>query len=407
MTDRLVAVQAPPSQLGGVLRRAWERGDAVLPIDPELPEVARQAIVARLRPHQLLVLDDDGTSRRLEAGVVDPLPVARGTALVCVTSGSSGTAKGVELSHTALRAATRASIERLGCPPGSRWVLALPTHHIAGIAVLLRAWALGTEPAVTHPSDERGMVAAGEGGYLALVPRQLRRLVDAGADLRGFAALLVGGAGTPVELLDAARAAGGRVVRSYGMTETCGGCVYDGRPLTGVELALDEGGPRGGSGSGRRRGRIRVRGPMLLSGYRGEPGPVTDAEGWFATDDVGALVDGELVVAGRLDDVIISGGENIPAGAVAAALRTHPQVAEAAVIGVPDRIWGQVVTAVVVAADAADPPPLDVLAAHVRTTLPAGYAPRALVVTDALPRGPLGKLDGDALAALAATRAGG
>lgn len=403
MTGRLVAVQSPPRYLGGLLRTAWDRGDAVLPLDPALPTVARDGILARLRPHELLAVDDTGTSRTVATTLPDPLPVTDGTALVCVTSGSTGTAKGVELTHAALTAATRASLERLGCAPGSRWVLALPTHHIAGIAVLLRAWALGTEPAVVDPSDERAMVVAGEaGGYLALVPRQLRRLVDAGADLRGFAALLIGGAATPPELAEAARAAGGRLVHSYGMTETCGGCVYDGRPLSGVEVVVDDPPPATAPVAGHRRGRIRIRGPVLLAGYRGEPGPVTDADGWFATKDVGVIEDGQLTVAGRLDDVILSGGENIPAGAVTAALRTHPGLVDAAVIGVPDRVWGQVVTAVVVPVDGSTAPSLAELAAHVRATLPASYAPRALVVVDELPRGPMGKLDGGALAALAA-----
>jgi o-succinylbenzoate---CoA ligase len=182
------------------------------------------------------------------------------------------------------------------------------------------------------------------------------------------------------------------VVTTYGMTETCGGCVYDGRPLDGVSA-------RAGAD-----GRIRLAGPVLFSGYRGRP-DLTEAalDGpWFITSDLGDFAeDGRLAVRGRADGMINTGGEKVAADEVAALLETFPGVREAAVVGRPDAEWGEVVTAIVVPSDPAQPPGLAALRGFVRGKLPDFAAPRSLVVVPAVPLLPSGKPDLQALRVLA------
>ena len=163
------------------------------------------------------------------------------TALVIVTSGSTGEPKAAELTGAALLASARAALARIGAWPGERWLCCLPTGHIAGLQVLVRSLVADTAPLVCAPSDTAAITAAAAGlagcAHASLVPTQLRRLLDGGADLSGLRTILLGGAAPPAGLLADARAAGARIVTTYGMTETCGGCVYDGVPLDGVERA--------------------------------------------------------------------------------------------------------------------------------------------------------------------------
>jgi o-succinylbenzoate---CoA ligase len=196
------------------------------------------------------------------------------------------------------------------------------------------------------------------------------------AALTSFSAVLVGGAPTSDSLVRRAVSAGIRVVTTYGMSETCGGCVYDGRPLDGVEVSTSD------------DGRIRIRGPVLFDGYQGDDAlPLQD--GWFVTQDLGQVdEDGTLTVAGRVDDVIVSGGLNVPATAVAQRLRAHTMVREVAVVGVPDDEWGQQVVAVVVGQV-----DLDELRDWVAREHPRAWAPRRVVPVEQLPLLPNGKVD--------------
>jgi o-succinylbenzoate---CoA ligase len=221
-----------------------------------------------------------------------------------------------------------------------------------------------------------------------VVPTQLRRLTEAGADLSKLRAILLGGAPAQPGLVAAATAAGGRVITTYGMSETCGGCVYDGIPLEQVRLDI-------GADS-----RIRIAGPVLFSGYRLRPDLTAEATDgpWFITSDLGSVSpDGLLTVRGRADDVITTGGEKVLAAEVEAALAALPGVREAAVVGVPDPDWGEQVTALVVAEDPGAPPDLALIRAHVRSTLGGYAAPRALRVVPRIPLLPSGKPDREAL----------
>jgi len=217
-------------------------------------------------------------------------------AIVIPTSGSSGSPKEVALTAAAVRASATASHHFLGAKSGQSWSLLLPTSHIAGVNVLVRAIELGTS------------IADKNFDYTSIVPTQLfRALNEAGEllrDLQNAQAVLVGGAAIDPQLLQRARDAGINVVTTYGMSEMSGGCVYNGHLLNGVDAEI------------RAKDRIALRGPMQAREYLGADLPLADEKGWFLTNDAGRLEDGKLIVMGRIDDLIISGGEKISLSAI-------------------------------------------------------------------------------------------
>ena len=345
-------------------------------------------------PHLRQVLDGSGSAawlpvptgdrreaRRLGEALSPGEPIADDVALVVTTSGSTGVPKGAMLTAHALRASGDATHERLG-GPGS-WLLALPTHHIAGLQVLLRALLAGTEPTVLDvssgflPEALPGAIAGmhGERRYTSLVPTQLIKVLEAPAAtaaLTELDAVLIGGAATPVSLYERACEAGINVVRTYGMSETCGGCVYDGVPLDGAKVRIEG-------------GRVLLGGTMLAAGYRNKPEHPAFAEpGWFRTDDAGVYQDGVLRVQGRLDDAISTGGLLVMPQVVEAALVEHSAVSECVILGLPDERLGQRVTAVVVPVPG-HTPTLEDLRRQVLSELDATAAPRELVLVDELP----------------------
>jgi len=308
----------------------------------------------------------------------DPEPLA------VETSGSTGSPKRVLLSRAAMRASADATHARLDGP--GQWLLTLPATYVAGLQVLFRSVRAGTEPVLSGDGGAAAVAAAAAsmtGGprYVSVVPTQLHRLVrsEAGrAALAGFDAVLVGGASLDPALRAEAEEAGGRVVTTYGMSETCGGCVYDGRPLDGVELEVGAG------------GRVLVRGPVLFDGYD-DPGLTAEVmrEGWFVTQDRGRVGGGGRVeVLGRADDVVVSGGVNVPTGAVAARVRAHPGVRAAEVVGVVDDDWGTAVVAVLVG-----DVDRETLRDWVAGEHPRSWAPQRVVRVEALPLLPNGKVD--------------
>jgi o-succinylbenzoate---CoA ligase len=350
-------------------------GPAIAPLDAGLPPARLAGLIDALGPDS--VQDTEGvTSAR--SGPHEG--VAEGTAVVVSTSGSTGVPKGVELSAAALRHSARASLDRVGARPGERWLCCLPVSHVAGLAVLVRSLVSGTEPVLAERADA-GTVAACGCAHVSLVPTQLQRLLAGGpAPLDGFSSVLLGGAAAPSGLLDAARGAGVPVVTTYGMTETCGGCVYDGVPLDSVRAEV------------RDDGRIWISGPVLFTGYL--RGPRAPADGWFRTGDLGVRDGaGRLRVRGRADDVINTGGHKVVPGEIAAALQSCPGVRDVAVVGQPDPEWGERVVAVVVPADPADPPTPELLRRHVRKRLPRYAIPSRVVMVDAVPMLSSGKYD--------------
>ena len=296
----------------------------------------------------------------------DPRP------LVIETSGSTGRPKRVLLSRDAMRASADATHERLGGP--GRWELNLPPTYVAGVQVLFRTLRAGD-------ASRR---------YLSLVPTQLVRVLrseERVEEVRAFDAVLVGGGPLRREVRSEAERRGIRVVQTYGMSETCGGCVYDGVPLRGVEVRIDT------------DDQVLLRGPMLFDGYEGEPERTAAAfrDGWLVTNDLGHWGDdGRLCVDGRADDVIISGGVKVPARSVASMIHAGVASPGVEVVGVPDAEWGERVVAVVAAMD---PISLD----HVRDLVePREWAPRQLVVVPEIPLLANGKPDREAMRRLAA-----
>lgn len=392
MDPELVALRLPPGpDLLAAMKKVWSDGDAVLPLPWHAPDEQVEHIIHELRPAAIAQPRDGGrpgaSLRRLPTG----RPVPHGTGLVLVTSGTSDRPKGVELQHSAINASVQASIRRLGAVKGDRWLVCLPLHHIAGITALLRSDRMDAEPIIHERFDVDAVAGETRAAFVSLVPTMLHRLLEAEVDLSSYKAVLVGGASLSDSLAARAAERDINVVRSYGMTETCGGCVYDGVPLDGVEVDVNDG------------GRIRIRGSVLMRGYRGRADLSSRAfrDGWLVTNDLGRLdEDGRLEVLGRLDDVIITGGENVMASVVANVLTGDPRVAEVAVVGRPDEEWGQVVAAVVVPTDPDDPPTLDDLRRTATHALPGYALPKELWTVDRLPRDSMGKISRPALEAL-------
>jgi len=313
-------------------------------------------------------------------------------AALIATSGSSGEPKLVVLSASALQASADATHAHLG--GAGRWLLALPAHHIAGFQVVVRSVLAGTSPkllpagsftAAAFTAAAESLISGPEPAYVSLVPTQLSRLIKddtARHTLAGFSAVLIGGALLPASLASAAAEAGINVVHTYGMSETAGGCVYDGTPLKGVQwrLAAD--------------GRIWLSGPMLAEGYLGQPQlnastfPVENGTRWFRTSDLGRETEGKLEVGGRIDDVIISGGVNLAPTEIENALTRHPHVTEAVVVGVPDPEWGQRVVALVTTAVTQEE-----LQQLVRQHLGSVAVPKQIFTVDQLPTLESGKID--------------
>ena len=456
-------------------------------------------IIVPIAPHE--------DTREVAANLARRIPARAsgrsvGVDMVLRTSGSTtGTGKLVGVSMDALVASARATHKRLGGP--GIWVLALPAYHAAGVQVLVRAAVAGThvfnaykeggfdpqhlaqvidaacvaaadcdagssfdDDAVSSCAggvggEAEGALAADDSGracpvYTSLVPTQLRRALD-DEQLRGalarLDAVLIGGAAADAQLLEQAKAAGIRVGTTYGMSETCGGCVYDGQPLPGVSMDVDQA-----------TGAIWLSGPMLATGYLGDEertrrcfvsrpqahcgggtigagetasaaesaeagaagagteagatspgsearagtgsgvGAGEPARRWFITSDRGHIVDGRLQVLGRLDDVIISGGIKVEPGPIEALLALNPLVSECAVVGLPDLQWGQVVTAVVVPASMPGLGRVDegAILAQIRVyleqKLSGAQCPKQVLLADALPYKGIGKVDRRALA---------
>jgi O-succinylbenzoic acid--CoA ligase len=367
----------------------------------DLPELNRR-LGAALQGGPPLVVSD-----------TPPTPGTRwpdGTALVLSTSGSTGPPQLVALSADAVKASARLSAERLG--GSGSWLLALPWNHAAGLNVLARAyWA--QRPVTPLPPGPFGASSLAQAlatmdpgpRYISLVPTQLARLAAAGPGgiglLRGFEAVLVGGAKLDPKMLETFQNQDVRLVETYGMAETCGGCVYNGRPLDGVEIALGPG------------QRVELAGPTLALGYIGGE-PVSSpsrffqqgSQRWFASSDRGHFTtNGTLVVEGRLDHAITTGGFTVAPERIETVLRSVPGVVDALVVGLPHAHWGQEVVALVVAPAWASndaPTLLPALREAAKTQLEPAAAPHRTALVEKLPVLPSQKPDRRAALDLAA-----
>lgn len=306
------------------------------PVDGDDPRAVRDALPAAMDGARPLAL---GFTPESDAVVPD------GTAVVVATSGSSGVPKKVVLSAAALRASAEATAARIGT---GRWTLCLPAGYVAGLQVLVRSQLAGTDPGfVTGHLSPQVFVdatrqAAGDDLYISLVPAQLATLIDAAdhdpavlAALRAHSAILVGGQALSDSIRMRAMDLRVPLVHTYGSSETSGGCVYNGIPLDGVRVGqVDD--------------ELRISGPTLATGYLGDEALAdrvftTDEQGerWYRTGDRGVIVDGEVEVHGRLDNVIVSGGINVSLDRVERIVRSVPGLEQAVVLGMPDERWGE------------------------------------------------------------------
>jgi O-succinylbenzoic acid--CoA ligase len=376
----LVALHLPPGpSFVDELRRAWDAGDAVLPIDTRLPRAAVDRLLGALRPAR--VVDRSGA-----CSVAGSRPVEAGDAVVVATSGTTGESKGVVLTHDALAASSAATSARLAIDPARHhWLCCLPVAHVGGLGVITRALWAGTRLTVLPSFSLDAVLAATsrqrpDGGlgnspatHVSLVVTALAQLGEAA---ERFERIVLGGSAMPPSLPP-------NVVTTYGLTETGSGCVYDRVPLDGVEVREVD-------------GELQLRGPMLLRCYRRADDDVDPLlpGGWFPTGDLGSWdpVEGRVAVFGRRGDLIVTGGQKVWPEPVERVLTRLPGIAAVAVVGRADPHWGQAVTAVVVPADPCSPPVLGALREAVKAELAAYCAPQRLELVESLPRTALGKV---------------
>ncbi|MBV1892896.1 MAG: AMP-binding protein [Ilumatobacteraceae bacterium] len=344
--NRLVALDLPGGPaFVSELQRIWDGGDAVFPVDQRLPNSAKESLYAAMRVGDAVGPDD---------------------ALVMPTSGSTGAPKGVVLTHEAVAASADATIARLGQSTDDHWLACLPLSHIGGLSVVTRALHHGTDLTVL-PAFDKEAVEDSDATLVSLVSTTLARI-----DPELFRVIVLGGSRPPTD-----RPANS--ITTYGMTETGSGVVYDGVPLDGVDVRIDD------------QGEIWLRGPMLLRAYRDGSNPL-NPDGWLPTGDLGYWnSEGLLQVEGRRGDLIITGGENVWPEAVEEILAGHPDIAEAMVRGVDDAEWGQAVEAVIVPVSTTTPT-LESIRSFVKESHAPFMAPKRLKVVPALPRTAIGKL---------------
>jgi O-succinylbenzoic acid--CoA ligase len=356
--NELVCLDMPCGpQMVDRIRRAWDEGDAIFPLDQRLPAPARALVIDAVQPTRVATL---GNETNIPGAFVET-----GDAVVVATSGTTGQPKAVVLTLDAVVASAQATSRRLGVTSSDKWLACLPPSHVGGLSVILRSILTDT-PLIAVPafSVEEYDEAARDGATLvSLVSTALQRV-----DSTKFRTIVLGGARPPQDRPT-------NTVTTYGMTETGSGVVYDGVPLENVEIEI-------------RDSIIYIKAPMLMRGYRNGASPLTH-DGWLRTGDIGTFDNGRLTVEGREGDLIITGGENVWPEEVEAAIRTSPMVTDVCVAGVPDQEWGQLVTAWIVTNE--QTPSLEDIRSHVKETLPAHCAPRRIEVVSEIPRTSLGK----------------
>jgi O-succinylbenzoic acid--CoA ligase len=369
-----------------LLHALMKLGAALLPLGPRLTAAERAAVVAGVDP--IIDLDDPGQLTQTEADM--PLLGEHDMDDVCcrvLTSGSTGEPRPISLSYGNFLWSAVGSGFNIGVDPGDRWLCCLPLSHIAGLGIVTKSVIYGTAAVVHDGFDvDRVSESLERDGItqVSLVATMLTRLLEAGVDLSGPRAILVGGGPVPAEPLEEAIAKGATVVQTYGLTETCSQVTTlapadakrklgsAGRPLLTTHLRI-------------REGEILVQGPTVAPGS-------ADADGWLHTGDLGHIdEEGFLYVRDRIDDMIVSGGENVVPAEVEEVLLRHPQVAEAAVIGREDPEWQQAVTAVVVLESGSEVSP-DELRRHCAESLARFKVPKRVELVSALPRTPSGKV---------------
>jgi O-succinylbenzoic acid--CoA ligase len=383
--QRVAVVEPAGVRFASLLHACLRSGAALVPISPRAPRSEVDRVLTDCRPRLLV---RDGELELLpDAAAGDPADVC-----VLYTSGTTGLPKGVRLTLANHVASARGCAHGLGATDADRWLLCLSPHHVGGLAVFLRS-VLCNQPVIALARFEEAAVLEAirtdRPTLISLVPTMLARLLEAGGldELRGLRAILVGGAPVSVETAREWAGLGLTVCPSYGLTETCSQVA-----IVSPDRARELAGTAGVAGPQATieivNGEFVVSGPAVSPGYVNPELLPAPSGGRFATGDLGRLEGGVLTVLGRRDDTIITGGENVRPEEVEDRLREHPAVRDAAVAGRPDRTWGQVVAAWVVAegATAGD------LDAWCRERLAPFKVPRRWTFVGALPRTEGGKL---------------
>jgi O-succinylbenzoic acid--CoA ligase len=383
---KVALTMAPGREQVVLLHATAKLGATALPLSPRLTPGERQAVIDAESP--ALELGDAGELTQTEADL--PLLGEHDMDdIYCriLTGGSSGVPRAIGLTYGNHLWSAVGSAFNIGVDPEDRWLCCLPLSHVSGLSIVMRSVIYGTT-AVLHEGFDVERVAVmlerGNATIASLVPTMLLRLLEAGADLHRPRVILVGGGPVPEEALEEATGRGATVIQTYGLTEATSQVTTlapadaarklgsAGRPLLTTHLRIED-------------GEILVQGPTVAPGC-------ADAGGWLHTGDLGRIdEEGFLYVEDRIDDLIVSGGENVVPAEVEQVLLSHPQVADAAVVGREDPEWQQAVTAVVVLRANADLP-TEELRRHCAEEL-AGYkVPKRIEIASALPRTPSGKL---------------
>jgi O-succinylbenzoic acid--CoA ligase len=369
-----------------LLHALMKLGATALPLSPQLTEAERAAVLAAERP--AVDLNDAADLTQTEADL--PLLGEHDMDdLHCriLTSGSSGEPRPIGLTYGNFLFSAVGSAFNIGVEPEDRWLCCLPLSHVAGLSIVLRSVIYGTTAMLLDGFDTKQVATTLTSGaitVLSLVPTMLIRLLEADADLSAPRAILIGGGPVPEDALREALDRGATVVQTYGLTETCSQVTTlapadaarkigsAGRPLLTTHVRIEG-------------GEILVQGPTVAPGS-------ADTEGWLHTGDLGRIdEEGFLYVEDRIDDLIISGGENVIPAEVESVLLGHPGVAEAAVVGREDPEWQQAVTAVIVPSEGSDPD-AEELRAHCAERLAPHKVPKRVELVSELPRTASGKL---------------
>ena len=383
---RVAVVEPAGVRFAALMHACLRLGAALVPVSPRSPQPELERILADSRP-RVLVRDAEVSE------LPDPARGDPDDAFVLYTSGTTGPAKGVRLTAANMAASAAGCQAALGGAEGDRWLLCLSPHHVGGLAILYRS-ALAGQPVISldrfQPAPVLEAIRAERPALVSLVPTMLVQLLEAGGadDLRRLKAILVGGAPAPAGLVREWAALGLPVCPSYGLTETASQVAVV-PPGRAAELAGASGLAHSGARISIEAGEVVVEGPVVSPGYL-NPALAGPSGGSFRTGDAGRLdSEGVLWIEGRLDDAVITGGENVQPEEVEAVLRAHPDVADAAVVGRPDQTWGQVLEALVVPARPVAP---EALGGWCRERLASFKVPRKITFVRSLPRSEGGKL---------------
>jgi O-succinylbenzoic acid--CoA ligase len=384
--ERVAVAEPAGVRFSALLHGCLRSGAVMVPISPRAPAAEVERVLADCRPHLLV---RDGQVERLP----EPAKGEVGDACVLYTSGTTGTAKGVRLTLANHIASARGCRQVLAGTDRDRWLLALSPHHVGGLAILLRGVLDGQAVVTVARFEERAVLEAIETtrpSLFSVVPAMLTRLLGAGGaePLRSLRAILVGGAAAADEQVREWSALGLQVCPTYGLTETCSQVALT-PPGRAAELGASTAPLCPHAAIEIVDGEVVVSGPSVSPGYVNADIQPAPSAGRFHTGDLGRLDGDLLTVTGRRDDTIFTGGENVRPEEVESVLLAHPSVAGAAVAGRRDEMWGEVVSAWVVA----DGQVSDMeLQGWCRERLPAFKVPRRWRFVQELPRSEGGKV---------------